>query len=77
MYGDMGSLGAKLASGVKNGTGKIQPILDIGRKGGTHEDAAHFPAYRINALYEQSQLNGIHGDYYTVNTPVGDESVTL
>jgi hypothetical protein len=55
----MGRLGTQLAAGIKYGTGKIQPVLDVGRKSGVPQQRAHFIAYGRYPAGKYTQFNGV------------------
>ena len=53
--------GHAAAHRVEDCTGKVQPVLDVGGKGGTLQHGAHFVADGGNLTAKQAQFNGIHG----------------
>jgi hypothetical protein len=61
MHRDVRGLGAQLASGIEHGTGKVQPVLDIGRQGGTLQRCPHFIADGGDTAGKDAQLDGVHG----------------
>jgi len=56
MHRDMGGLGKQLTLRPKQGTGKIQPILDVWRKRGSFQHQAHLITNCRDATGKQFQL---------------------
>jgi hypothetical protein len=59
--GDMRRLGAEPSLGVEHGTGEVEAIADVGRKGCISQHGPHFVTDGLETAGEDAELNGIQG----------------